>query len=156
MSEPQASGAAPAGWYPHQTMAGTLRYWDGQNWTDHVAAQTSAPNPTKPARVNWKVLVVTLATVAVAFAGAWYFLGYNSDESKATRACHDYVEDRLKAPATADFSDEFAVKEEGNTYTAYGNVDSENGFGAKVRNAFTCEVTSGIVTDSHFSEDDDN
>lgn len=27
----------PAGWYPHPSMAGTQRYWDGSRWTDHVA-----------------------------------------------------------------------------------------------------------------------
>ncbi len=27
----------PAGWYPHPSMAQTLRYWDGSEWTDHIA-----------------------------------------------------------------------------------------------------------------------
>lgn len=27
----------PAGWYPHPTMADTLRYWDGDAWTEHIA-----------------------------------------------------------------------------------------------------------------------
>jgi hypothetical protein len=28
---------APAGWYPDPKMAGTQRYWDGEQWTEHVA-----------------------------------------------------------------------------------------------------------------------
>lgn len=27
----------PPGWYPHPSMAATQRYWDGQQWTDHIA-----------------------------------------------------------------------------------------------------------------------
>ena len=27
----------PPGWYPHPTMAQTQRYWDGFQWTDHIA-----------------------------------------------------------------------------------------------------------------------
>lgn len=29
----------PPGWYDHPTKAGARRYWDGQQWTDHVATQ---------------------------------------------------------------------------------------------------------------------
>ena len=27
----------PAGWYPDPEMANTMRYWDGSNWSEHVA-----------------------------------------------------------------------------------------------------------------------
>jgi hypothetical protein len=45
--------SAPAGWYPHPSMAGTQRYWDGGKWTDHIApglpqqsvAYVSSPAP---------------------------------------------------------------------------------------------------------------
>lgn len=30
-------------WYPDPSMANTLRYWDGQKWTDHIAP-VSEPN----------------------------------------------------------------------------------------------------------------
>ncbi len=39
---------APAGWYPHPEMASTMRYWDGQAWTDHIAPASAAPS-TSPA-----------------------------------------------------------------------------------------------------------
>lgn len=58
------SDQTPAGWYDNPERPGTLRYWDGSAWTDHVheqqpaqpapppsAAQTSigAPPPAQPA-----------------------------------------------------------------------------------------------------------
>lgn len=36
-------GTAPAGWYPHPSMASTQCYWDGQAWTAHTAPV--APQP---------------------------------------------------------------------------------------------------------------
>ncbi|MEZ0580365.1 DUF2510 domain-containing protein [Nocardioides sp. MH1] len=37
---------APAGWYPHPSMVGTQRYWDGSRWTDHIAPMPMlAPMP---------------------------------------------------------------------------------------------------------------
>lgn len=36
MSDETAASAA-AGWYAHPSMADTQQYWDGQQWTDHVA-----------------------------------------------------------------------------------------------------------------------
>ena len=39
----ESTGAAPAGWYPDPQ--GQLRWWDGRAWTQHVAANNSAPQP---------------------------------------------------------------------------------------------------------------
>lgn len=36
-------GEAPAGWYPHPSMASTQCYWDGRAWTAHTAPV--APRP---------------------------------------------------------------------------------------------------------------
>ncbi len=35
MSNLPPSTQQPAGWYPDQQ--GTMRYWDGQQWTGHTA-----------------------------------------------------------------------------------------------------------------------
>lgn len=34
----------PAGWYPDPNAPGTLRYWDGSNWTQQTQPQTSSVN----------------------------------------------------------------------------------------------------------------
>lgn len=35
----------PPGWYPHPGMTGTLCYWSGNGWTEHVAPMPHAPQP---------------------------------------------------------------------------------------------------------------
>jgi hypothetical protein len=39
------TNTAPPGWYPDQTDPGSLRYWDGTAWTEHVAPAQAAPAP---------------------------------------------------------------------------------------------------------------
>ena len=71
--------------------------------------------------------------------------------------CQFAVKARLKAPATAKFADimktQMAVK--GGTYTLLSHVDSENGYGANIRQRFLCELVEGVggklkVTDLTF------
>lgn len=45
--EPAEKPKAPAGWYPHPSMAATRRYWDGAKWTDHIAPD-DGPRPPRP------------------------------------------------------------------------------------------------------------
>lgn len=47
-AEPPAG--PPAGWYPHPSMANTLGYWDGDQWTEHVApaGEAAATGETRP------------------------------------------------------------------------------------------------------------
>jgi hypothetical protein len=70
MSEQQ-----PAGWYAHPSMVGTQRYWDGEEWTDHIApAATETPQRaqvTQMQSVVLKVLLLGGAFVFVAFV-AWF------------------------------------------------------------------------------------
>lgn len=60
--------------------------------------------------------------------------------------CQDFVEDRLRAPATAEFP---SYRDQGvdaevvgpAQYRIGAYVDSQNGFGAMLRTAFSCTVT---------------
>ena len=64
------------------------------------------------------------------------------DESTSAEVmCEEFIEKRLKAPATADYTDPTTSKD-GATYTVAGAVDSENGFGAKIRTRYVCVVRS--------------
>jgi hypothetical protein len=88
---------------------------------------------------------------AVAIVGtlaAIYFCGGNSGGSSsdigkivtAKIACHDWVKDQLKAPATADFTDDDEPAVDGIYYTFTGSVDAQNSFGAQLRSRWTCKV----------------
>lgn len=52
----------PAGWYPHPTMAGTQRYWDGASWTDNIAP-VHPPDSTPPGQSQ--ILIAALLAGAV-------------------------------------------------------------------------------------------
>lgn len=67
----------------------------------------------------------------------------NADEAIAQ--CEGFTDSRLKAPADADY--ELSAVRSGNAWTVSGTVDSENGFGAKIRSAVTCDLhfEGGIV-----------
>ena len=62
------------------------------------------------------------------------------DEWSAQAVCEEFVKDRLKSPSTADFSDENREQLTDTVFVVTGSVDSENGFGAMIRNDFTCRV----------------
>ncbi len=74
----------------------------------------------------------------------------SSDQKYAAfEMCKDFVKDRLKAPSTATFRNffqddgEVSVSGYGDgPYTVMSTVDSQNGFGAKIRSSFSCTVTN--------------
>lgn len=59
-------------------------------------------------------------------------------ESDARSDCEDYVDARLKAPASADY--ELVATQDGEQWTVTGTVDSENSFGAQVRSEVVCKL----------------
>jgi len=106
--------------------------------------------PDKPSRPKTKtpwwayVVVLTIvAVVALCVARAGNTKSDPTPEDKradAKRACQEkFIADRLKAPATAKYSD-VTVSGAAGSYTVAGAVDSQNSFGALVRSSFTCSV----------------
>lgn len=140
------------------------RYWDGNGWTDdrqpRPAERLPAPAPGtgKPAEKKDKkgsgcgTLIVALIVLGV-IAGVCGDGGDSSsgggsrpDTGEAVGAwvvCQQFVEDRLQAPATAEYPSGYS-----NYTTALGGgrfrvdayVDAENGFGALIRTDFSCTV----------------
>lgn len=63
------AGAAPAGWYADS--AGTLRWWDGTAWTEHVAPAAAAATSTardQPGAVSWTAPVDPLQPASSPYA----------------------------------------------------------------------------------------
>src|SRR5690349_5833156 len=58
----------PAGWYQDPAMADTLRYWDGQTWTDHIAPKGASPE--RPGLSGQQNQLATVALMAASVIGA--------------------------------------------------------------------------------------
>lgn len=70
--------------------------------------------------------------------------GSGGDEDGAIAYCHQFVEDRLKSPGSADFPSfgehqVATVSEQQWRVSSY--VDAENSFGASLRTDWTCEIS---------------
>ncbi|MFD9368789.1 hypothetical protein ACFWA6_13945 [Streptomyces sp. NPDC060020] len=71
-----------------------------------------------------------------------------ADGIEATIMCEKFVKQRLKSPGSAEFSgaDETTVTTISGSapwkYKVAGHVDSQNSFGAKVRNTYDCTVVT--------------
>lgn len=63
-------------------------------------------------------------------------------QKDAARVCRDAVEKLLKSPGSAEYSDEVYDGDPNESMKVTGKVDSQNSFGALVRNEWTCTVTS--------------
>ncbi len=86
-------------------------------------------------------------TVAAALALGVSACSYSStpsgpDQYGAMEVCRQFVQNHLKSPSTADFSNESASGY-GSTWTVTGSVDSQNSFGGVVRNNYLCKAHSG-------------
>lgn len=85
-------------------------------------------------------VVAVVAAVALAGCSSTDSAPTESDkQADATSSCHKWVKEKLKAPATAEFSGD-NVTGTGGDYTIVGNVDSENSFGANIRSVWMCTI----------------
>jgi Protein of unknown function (DUF2510) len=65
----------PAGWYPHPSMVGTLRYWDGNAWTVQVAPAAAPPPASSGGPGVLTIAAGVVLGVAVLILGIWFILG---------------------------------------------------------------------------------
>lgn len=61
-------------------------------------------------------------------------------QTDARFVCEEWVKERLKAPATAQFTDGSVTGDAVGGFTIAGTVDSENGFGALIRGDWSCQI----------------
>ena len=156
-------GDAEAGWY--EDGSGRLRWWDGTKWHDlwkDKPAPLTPPPPPKPGTDYnpamdkaaapglqpkksssgfWGCLgclgVILVVVVIFGVVGANREPYDGNNEYEAISQCEARIERLLKAPATAEFDSKATG---GGSWTVNGTVDSENGFGAKIRSSFQCSV----------------
>lgn len=114
-----------------------------------VASDSTAPVSAKRGWVVILALVGLVSFCSIAVSDdADELPGSAELEYEAQDVCHQFVEKRLRAPATARFErfDEATITVSGGVHTVRGHVDSENGYGALVRSNYTCQVRH---TDGH-------
>ena len=91
----------------------------------------------------WKTALAWVAVVAVLLLCGYGINNKAQDNSvdgyDAQVACKDFVRDRLKAPATAEFSN-LRHAGAGTDWTFTGAVDAQNGFGAMLRMNWSCSI----------------
>lgn len=136
----QDAPKAKPGWYPDPDNTGGQRFWDGSSWTEK--SDLRAERTEQERRANRRLLIITLAIFLVTGLGlgGWLAYSWNGTPGGAKDACHGYVKDRLKAPTTAEFAEEQVSGPRDKVYVVTGYVDSQNGFGAMVRNSYECRA----------------
>ncbi len=145
----------PATWYPPQQPTGAF-----------YLNQMAPPTPPRKPPSAWWAALIAIAVIAALSVGFAIFGG--DEEAPATEpagptaaeaiaACQEAVKLRLKSPATAQFGGEQFAPAQDRGYPAKvtGHVDSQNGFGALVRNRYECLAHAGTswrVSDVTFSD----
>jgi len=115
-------------------------------WERDEAAEAKAAEERKYNR--WFLVVGGVIVGLVVLIGVMSSVGDDSSDtgepsaSSAVSGCQQFVERRLKAPSTADFTGMAAIPTGANGWRVDGSVDAENSFGAKVRTGFTCHMHS--------------
>lgn len=89
-------------------------------------------------------MVVSFCLICIC-VGAFFFSGNGAKDYKtmAYIQCQLHVQDKLKAPSSADFpaSSSTNIQDAGNnTFEIRSYVDAQNSFGAKLRTYFFCKI----------------
>ena len=66
---------------------------------------------------------------------------------------HQFAEERLKSPSTADFQNCYDAKiiKENNEYTVYSYVDSQNSFGAMIRTEYIATLKPSDLKEDYWN-----
>lgn len=107
------------------------------------------PVAVPPKRRRWLVLLLPiLAVVLLAAGGTTVWLATRptvaaGPEAAVVAACHENALMSLRSPASARFSQEAVTQTGDGRWHVAGVVDSQNGFGAVVRQRVECEARPG-------------
>lgn len=106
---------------------------------------TVSPPPGAPTKRGWGLgrWVIALLVLAGMYGCVSSLSGSPDDDEvsdyEVRMQCERWVKDRLKSPASAEFSGH-NVAGANPSWTVTGVVDSQNGFGAMVRSDWTCSI----------------
>lgn len=95
------------------------------------------------------IAAIGVALVLLLGGGVTYYLlsrpGPQDPLSTANlvTACQEATKRQLKSPASAKFSDETTSALSETRMRVWGVVDAQNGFGAQLRERYTCEADRG-------------
>ena len=108
-------------------------------------APSTAPQKADPTTI--KTVPGLIIIVLVSGFGIWRMSGETEPQKKINDAsayvqCKNFVRERLRSPATADFPFmEYTSWDMGNdTWVVKSHVDSQNGLGAMIRSNWHCKV----------------
>lgn len=115
--------------------------WKGLDGKYYSADQI--PPSTIKRAPNWVLFTVgglMALVLALAIAAAALAPDDTGSSAGAESVCEQFIDQRLKAPATSEYGFTSTVRKGMTHWVARGHVDSQNGFGALVRSDFTCQV----------------
>lgn len=104
------------------------------------------PGRPRPSRWRWLALIPIAAGLIAAIVSFTTSSGSApaGDRDGADQVCREQVLGKLRAPATARFTEgtvSFLPGQTAEFYTARGMVDAQNGYGAMLRLRYQCDIT---------------
>lgn len=117
-------------------------------------------NQQKPDQTAAKTIVILfiIAIFIGIFFGIKSLFTYSGSTEKRPHDCLDayvisqeFVKNKLKAPATAEFPDAYSIvtkQIDANTFEINSHVDSQNSFGALIGASYHCKINYNNLNDS--------
>jgi hypothetical protein len=114
-----------------------------------VSLTPSKPQKKSTHKLTYILLAIIFGLIIICVIGALIQGGGSNNNNNGTiliyeaeDVCETFIKNRILTPSTAKFSGEHADIIQGQTdaFRVTGVVDAQNGFGATIRNYFTCDV----------------